>query len=149
MSDDAELVTLPISTYGDGRKDLITESGTIVPMQFVLELSQEMYDVEYLLHSHRISRPMYEKVSKDKQFINALEECRDLWSSSMSTQDRIRLKGAVMTEDLLPLLAGMASDDEAPQSSRISAIQLAAKLGGAFDKEESNDARKITISIQM
>jgi nitrogen regulatory protein PII-like uncharacterized protein len=131
-----------MSTY------LSTQVGSI-PMQFVLEYAQGIFDLPYLLDYHGITHDEFLAISKDSQFQAAFKECKDLWSSEMSIQDRVVLKSAVLTEDSLPVLASMILNEDNPVSSRVSAIQLAAKLGKVFDKDTEGDARAISININL
>lgn len=114
------------------------------------DLATGMGEESKILEKYDITPEEFEKIATIPYFKHALEEGIREWQSPMKTADRIRLKSAMITEDLLPRIGDRMLNPDEPLRDTVEAAKFVAKLGDLGEPKNAGQSHeRVSITINM
>lgn len=115
------------------------------------ELAVELRPVADICQQFNIApADLAARLRSDAQLRNQIRACRDEWNSSLSAEDRVRIKAAIMAEDGLLDLWRAFSDPDAGPSIRLAIHQHLSKLGNVQTPPlEAQPGSRFSVSINI
>jgi hypothetical protein len=95
-----------------------------------LEIVKNIRDAPEILRQFGISEHEYGDLADTSVFKDMLRQAQAEWGGAGNTQERVKLKAAVLVEEALPDMYGQLTNKEEPLSSRVALLQTLSKLGG-------------------
>ncbi|MFI5397586.1 MAG: hypothetical protein ACHQ9S_18775 [Candidatus Binatia bacterium] len=124
---------LPVPEFG-GEKAISQTDGRLA-----WELASDITPVSDLLTRYGISLNDFKKKLKDPMFRGAIREAKSIWKSELNTQQRIRVKAALMAEDSLLDVFAIVKNESQPAAMRLEAFEKLLKSADLVPKAGSKD----------
>ncbi len=101
--------------------------------QILRDLAQDIVknieEVPDILNKFGISHDEYLRLAETTPFRNMLREAATEWNSAAKTQDRIKLKSALLVEQALPEMYGALLNKNEPLNGRVELLKTLGKFG--------------------
>jgi len=115
------------------------------------EFVMDVHDPETILKLYDITPKDWESIQQNKTFQNYVRSFKDEWNSALNTEQRVKIKSAVLIEQWLSEAYRLMWLKNESLNSRTELAKLVAKLaGGGFTNapvEGNTEAVKITINL--
>ena len=125
--------SLPVPEYG-GEKAISQTDGRLA-----WELAADIADVPTLLSRYGISLADFKNKLKDPMFRQAIREAKSIWKSDLNTQQRVRVKAALLVEDSLLDVFAIVKSESQPAAARLEAFEKLVKTADLAPKAGSKD----------
>jgi hypothetical protein len=118
--------------------------------KLVRDLSTNMYDLDYVLKTHALSKEQYTRLAATEAFQSALTTMTIEWNGIGNTQKRLALESAIYLEDSLPTVAARLNKATEPLEAVVALAKLLgtfAGLGGNGQTSAPSEKFKITFNL--
>jgi hypothetical protein len=119
--------------------------------EFIGDLATNMYDLNYVLAKHHISRTQYDSIKDNPFFVTTLTAFAKDWHKPESVQKRLALKAAIIVEDSMPVVGKRLHTSNEPLPGIVELLKLYSKIAGLGDegapKISSNERFQININL--
>ena len=119
--------------------------------QLAVELAVELSPVEDILARHGITKDELRQKLKTQAFRQMVVDAKRVWSSDLSSVERIRLKSRVLVEDSLLELYKMFHSQQVAAPARIDAFKSLARVAAVDNtgKDGAAEVDKVRININI
>jgi len=116
------------------------------------EIACDSFDMEDILKTHSITLEQFKRIEQTPRFQMYLKEALTNWNSTANTQERVKSKGAISIEDLLPAMHTTVLDKTQPLAPRVELFKALMKVGGIGEKATTGaggDGEKFSVTINL
>lgn len=114
------------------------------------DLVLRLRPVKDILDRYEMTQADLKRLLANPQFRTLCNEARQKWTSDLSAGDRVKLKAAIIAEDVLPTIHGMIVSGSTPAPARVDAFKTVNRLAQLDTPEKSGaESGRFVINIRL
>jgi len=116
------------------------------------EIACDSFDMGDILKAHSLTLEQFKRIEQTPRFQMYLKEALINWGSTANTQERVKSKGAISVEDLLPAMHVTVLDKTQPLAPRVELFKALMRLGGIGEKTTAgagDGGEKFSVTINL
>lgn len=120
-------------------------------LRLAREIAMGILPLETILETSKIEQNTWETIQYHPRFLQFLESESAVWSSSLNTQERVKLKSAAMIEEWLPEAYSRLNSPSETLNSKVELGKLIRDLAG-FTKQgvgTEGSGEKFSVTINL
>lgn len=111
-----------------------------------------IHDINDILQRHGVTADQFEKIKQNQRFLTILDSEVADWNSAVNSNERVKIKSAVLIEEWLPELNARLHDTKESLDAKVKAGTLVARLAGmgltgAVGGEDGAQRFSVTINL--
>lgn len=115
----------------------------------VRDLARDIDPTEKILERYKLTRKEYDEIANTRAFKTEMQLASIEWGSIGNTQERVKLKAAIVIEDVLPDMAGMLRDKKESLHARARLFAELAKVGALGQAPMPTEASKQVFRLEI
>ena len=113
------------------------------------EIVRDIYEVPDILKRFGIDYEEYHALAETHGFRQMLAQAASEWDAASNTPERIKLKSALMVENVLPDMLTALADTKQPLTGRVELLKTMAKIGGLGNAPLPNASTGQTFRLEI
>lgn len=114
-----------------------------------LEIAMDINELPIILKNNGVSPEQFIAIERSPFFIRILDSYTQAWKAAANTPERLKIKGAILLEQVYPTLFKRMTDKTEPLNHVVQTAQFIAKTSGLGEPRDSGGGQGERFSITI